>query len=466
MAKEIVALAPTEIVGAGFSLESFERGLQANPDFIGCDAGSSDAGPFDLGSGETTSHDLRSIRRDLRVMLLAARARGIPLLIGSCGYAGGDPHIERYRRIVEEIAREENLHFRLAVIHAEQDKRFLLGKLREGRIKPLNPWGFTGESFGELSAATLERCERIVGCMGSEPYIEALDRGAEVILAGRSTDTSIFAALPLREGLSPGPVWHAAKILECAAAAVEKHGQPDCLMARMGEEHFVVEPPSPALRCTPLSVLSHMLYENPSPFHLYEPSGMLDTSAARYVAVGDRAVKVTGSRFVPAERYTVKLEGAEKVGYRAIFIGGIRDSLLLGQLEEWMEEALRTFRAKVRSAYGDAVSPEDYQVVLRTYGKDGVMGPLEPVTGLVPHEVGLIGEVVARDQELANSICYQLRYTFQHLHYGGFEGLVTNIAYPFAPLTIPVGPVYRFVLNHVVEPEDPLELFPMEIVEV
>jgi hypothetical protein len=41
--------------------------------------------------------------------------------------------------IVEEIAREEDLHFKLAVIHSEQDKQYLKRRFAEGRIKPLRP---------------------------------------------------------------------------------------------------------------------------------------------------------------------------------------------------------------------------------------------------------------------------------------------------------------------------------------
>jgi hypothetical protein len=47
----------------------------------------------------------------------------------------------------------------------------------------------------------------------------------------------------------------------------------------------------------PQSVASHTLYENADPFDLKEPSGTLDTREARYEAISDRAVRVSGSRF-------------------------------------------------------------------------------------------------------------------------------------------------------------------------
>jgi Acyclic terpene utilisation family protein AtuA len=87
--------------------------------------------------------------------------------------------------------------------------------LREGRIKPLKP----APSFDEV---VIDRAERIVGMMGAEPYLRALDQGAEVVLAGRSSDTAIFADIPMRAGIPAGIAWHAAKILECGAASVEQ----------------------------------------------------------------------------------------------------------------------------------------------------------------------------------------------------------------------------------------------------
>ena len=67
--------------------------------------------------------------------------------------------------------------------------------------------------------------------MGVEPIQEALKAGAQIVVAGRSSDTSIFAALPLLEGHEPAVVWHMAKILECGAAAVAQRAAPDCMMA-------------------------------------------------------------------------------------------------------------------------------------------------------------------------------------------------------------------------------------------
>ena len=93
-----------------------------------------------------------------------------------------------------------------------------------------------------LSDADIDAATHIVGMMGVEPIQEALRSGARIVVAGRSSDTSIFAALPLLEGYAPAVVWHMAKILECGAAAVAVRTAPDCMMAVLHEVSFDVFP--------------------------------------------------------------------------------------------------------------------------------------------------------------------------------------------------------------------------------
>ena len=201
--QEVRVLSGTGVCGSGFKESSLEEGLARRPHFIGCDAGSTDPGPFSLGTGGT-AFPVRAIKRDLRLMLRAARKARIPLLIGSAGTAGGAPHVALFKRIVEDIAREDMLAFPMALIHAEQDKAYLKRRLREGRIKPLSP-------APEFDEGTIERAVRVVGMMGDAPWLRALEQGAEVIIAGRSSDCAIFAGIPISWGIDAGIAWHAAK---------------------------------------------------------------------------------------------------------------------------------------------------------------------------------------------------------------------------------------------------------------
>ena len=135
---EIRVLAATGVCGSGFREASLAETMRRQPHFIGCDCGSTDPGPYPLGAG-VTAFPRVAIKRDLRLMPLAARHAGIPLLLGSAGTAGGESHIDVVKNILYEIAAQEGLRFPLAVIHTEQDKGYLKQRLREGRIKKASP---------------------------------------------------------------------------------------------------------------------------------------------------------------------------------------------------------------------------------------------------------------------------------------------------------------------------------------
>ncbi len=455
---EMRVLSPTGVLGSGFVESSFERALASRPHFIGCDAGSTDPGPSHLGSGQPAFPRV-AVQRDLRLMLLGARRLGVPLLVGSAGTAGADIHLDWTFNIAQEIAREEKLSFRLALIHAEQSKEFLNQRLCEGRIKPLDP-------APAFDGAVIDRGEHFVGMMGAEPFLRALDAGADVVIAGRSSDTAIFAGLPMREGFPAGLAWHAAKILECGAAAVVKRKTPDCMMAFIRDDHFEVEAPDPDLRCTPQSIAAHSLYENADPYFLRESSGTLDLTASTYHAVDPRRVRVAGSRFDPADIYTVKLEGAEKVGYQSIVIGSVRDPFIVRQIDDWTARLHARIHARVNQIYGDALTRGQYHLTIRIYGKNGTMGALEPVRETAAHELCLIIEATAPTQEIASSIAGIVRHQALHLPIPEWSGLITALACPYNPAHLDRGAVYRFNVNHVVEPDDPYELFPMELYAV
>ena len=320
--QELRIIAPTAIVGYGFQESSLERALLKDPHLIACDAGSTDPGPNYLGMGKAfVGRD--AAKRDLALMLQAAVDRGIPMIIGTSGGAGGDLHLQWTREIVEEIASENNLHFPMALIHSEQTQDYVLRKLDDGRIEPLWP-------LPPLERDTVLKSTNIVGMAGTEPYIEALNGGAQVVLCGRSDDAAIFAALPIKEEFDPALGWVAGKLLECGAACAvprQKYGS-EGITVTVREDHILVEPNHPGLACTPLSVSTFFLHENETPIQHTEPSGVLDLSALECEALDDRTVKITGAQFLPREKYTIRLEGVELVGYRCICVSLTRDPVL------------------------------------------------------------------------------------------------------------------------------------------
>jgi hypothetical protein len=311
-----------------------------------------------------------------------------------------------------------------------------------------------------LTDDAIESSLHMVAMMGAEPIQAALKEGADVVLAGRASDASIFAALPLLEGFDPALCWHAGKILECGAAAVAQRMAPDSMLAVLHDSALDIEPLRPDYRCTPQSVASHTLYENADPFNLPEPSGVLDTLHTRYEAVSDRAVRITGSVFRHSSEYSVKLEGARAVGYATVIPGAIRDPWILSHLETWLDVLNENISARLRRTVGELAS---YTIATRVYGRNGVMGQLEPNNRVEGHEVMILWDVISDSQELSHSIAVSLSHMAVHNPIPQWHGLISAVAFPFAPSEIDRGPVYEFHLNHVITPESPTSLFPMEM---
>src|SRR5258706_6261912 len=448
---EMVGLAPSGSMGSGYNLDAFERGLAANPHFIGQDAGSTDMGPYYHGTGAPFL-PLATYRYDLSFMLRAARQRRIPLLVGSALTSGCNSALEQAVQIVRELAREHGLKFRMAVIGAEINKADLKRRMAQAPFQSLGP-------REELTADTLDRCGPIVAQMGTEPFIRALDAGAEVVIAGRACDDAIFAAMPIMHGFDKGLSLHCGKILECAGLSAIPYDLAEPLLGRVRRDHFEVEPCHPDHRCTTVSVAGHSLYERGDPCMQPGPGGMNDLTDAKFTQLDPRRVKVSGSRFVPDATYRVKLEGAEQVGFRSIVIVGIRDPIMIRQIDSILEDARRRAGERFQAAGG-------IHLTYRRYGKTAVMGELEPGAHLISHELGLVIDVVAPTQDLATGVAMFVRGTLQHASYPGIVTTAGNMAYPFSPFGIPIGPAYRFAGYHLMPLADPCECFPMTLEEV
>ena len=217
-------------------------------------------------------------------------------------------------------------------------------------------------------------------------------------------------------------------------------------------------------RLAPQSVAAHSFYENGDPYIHYESSGAMDLSACSYEAVENGGVKVSGSAFRHAEDYTVKLEGAVKIGYQAVVIGGMRDPYFIRNLDTWMPEVEAVIEKAVEDILG-LHRGKDYKIVVHQYGRNAVMGALEPETSL-PREVCLILEFTAGTQEIATKIAEISRQPLLHHPIPEWNGSITSIAYLHNPVPLQRGAVYRFAYNHVALPHDTEEMFRMKIVEI
>ncbi len=424
------------MLGYGYSPVSLENALKQELDFIGVDAGSTDPGPYYLGSGKGFVKRLQ-VKRDLSLILKEAKNRRIPLIIGSAGGSGARPHVESVLEIMREICKEQNFSLRTAVIYSDLSPEFLK-QAANGHL-------FSCGGAPEFDKSLTDKLCNPVAQFGTEPIIEALKSGAEVIVAGRCCDTAIFSAYPIWKGFNPGLALHAAKIAECGALCARPVGANDSLVVEMSCDSFTVEPPNPVRTCTPDSVAAHSLYEQPDPNCFYEPEGKIDLSSCTFEQVAPRKVKVTGSRLVPSEKKTTKLEGAVKVGYRSLTIAGLRDPSAIRHLDE-IEKGVRAAVAESASFVQDG----KYSLRFLRYGLDAVTGSNEPVS-VIPREVGLVIEAVAPTQEQSEALIGLARSKALHQGFPDRKATAGNLAFPFSPSDFSGGAVYEFALYHLTD---------------
>src|SRR5947207_3558505 len=216
MPQSLSILSPTGHLGfTPIERGSFDLGVARGPDAIVADSGSCDIGPQPLGADEHCSPEEWQ-RHDLELMLLAARWLGVPMIVGSASDTGTNRGVDQYARIIRALARQHGLEpFRLATIHSEVDREEVARRMKDGmRVEGL-------DGRAELTAEVLGRTDRVVAVMGVAPIIEALDQGAEVIIAGRSSDSCIFAAPAIRAGFPEASSYYLGKVLDGVSFAAE-----------------------------------------------------------------------------------------------------------------------------------------------------------------------------------------------------------------------------------------------------
>lgn len=442
----IKIVVPTGSLGAGALEDEVRYGIAQGAHAIATDAGSTDSGAAYLALG-ISKNNRGSVKRDLSILMKAGAEAGIPVIIGTCGQAGGDQNVDWTRDIAVEVARELGLSPRIALLYSEQSKSVLKAKNAEGRITPLPP-------LGPLDDAAIDACDHIVAAMGPEPYMEALKAGADLILGGRTTDTAVIAAFALLHGAPEGPSWHAGKVSECGAQCTVHRDRGSGVLIAIDHDGFMVEPLTPGNQCDVESVSAHMLYENSDPFRLIEPGGVLDVTGAVYTPLNDRVVRVTGSVWEP-KPYTMKLEGAAGGRYQTIMLVGIQDPEVLGRVDEFHDRLLAALYARTRSTIGDAAG--DFHISLRMYGWNGVSGDTPPPGTPAPREIGVLFVATADTQEMASQIAKACNPYFFHFPIA-MDKELPSYGFAFSPADIDRGPVFEFKLNHVVHVDDPMEL--------
>lgn len=430
---------------APLRVESFRLGVAARPDYIAADSGSDDVGPVPLGTDSSTS-PLAWQTQDLEHMLLASRKLGVPMIIGSAGDTGANSRVDLYVRLIQELAAKHGLaRFKLGYFYSEVSRDELRRRMRAGEV-------VTGlEGHKSLTEAELDATERIVAMAGVHPFIDLLAKGADVIIGGRSSDSCVFAAPAIHHGFPEDHAYYLGKVLECASFCAEPYGGKETVLGEITADAVEVTAMHPAQRCTVASVAGHAMYERSNPYYEHVAGGTLDMSECRYEQIAEKTTRITGARFRRAEQFRVKLEGAGKIGERYVGMVGIRDPYTIAHVDEVIGWA----RDKVRERFGDT----GYELYYTVYGRDGIMGELEPLRDRPAHELCILVQGVAPTAEVAEEVCMIGTRQMFYARLPEVKGSAGSVAFALDEV-LRASPAYRWTLNHTLRCDDPLELFP------
>ncbi len=429
---------------------SFAIGLESDPDLICADSGSCDIGPGPMGQ-DVSSSPIAWQTHDLEHMLLGARRLGVPMIIGSAGDTGTNSRVDLFVRIITGLAKKHALpRFRIGWFHSEVPTSVLEARIAGGEVIE----GLDGRP--PLDGATLAATNRIVAVAGVHPYIALLEQGADVIIGGRSSDCAIFAAPAIRAGFPEALAYYYGKVLECASFCAEPYGGKESVLGEITMHDVKVTALLPAQRCTVASVAGHAMYERANPFYEHVLGGSLDMSRCAYEQYDARTCRVSGPTFVPAKELRVKLEGAGKVGERFVGMAGVRDPYTIAHIDAVIAWA----RNEARQQFGDS----GYELHYTVYGRDGVLGELEPLKDRPGHELCVVVQAIAPDRELAEEVCMTgLRQMF-YARLPEVKGTAGGVAFALDEV-LPASPAYRWTLNHTMRIDDPMALFPTGLAE-
>lgn len=441
---ELRILCPNGHMGFAPTKEgSFWIGAETKPDYYCCDSGSDDIGPNPLGSDVCVS-PYEWQKHDLELMLLASRKQGVPMMIGSAGDTGTDSRVERYVEMIRDLAKKHRLApFKLVSFYCELEKPYLREKMKAGEVIE----GLEGRP--NLTAEELERTDRIVAMAGVHPFVRALEMGADVVIGGRSSDAAIFAAAAIFEGFPENQAYYAGKVLECASFCAEPYMAKETVIGTVTHEDVRVTAMHPEQRCTVASVAGHAMYERSNAFYEYFAGGTLDMTNCRYEQFDERTTRITGQIFLPIQgKIKVKLEGSGKVGERFIGIVGIRDPYTIQNIDKVIGWA--------RSQVEERFAGKPYQLFHHVYGKNGVMGDLEPIKEIMSHELCVVTEGIAPSREMAEEVALIGSRQIFYARLPEVKGTAGTAAF-LVDGVLPAPPAYLWTMNHLMAVDDPLE---------
>ncbi|KAK8086814.1 hypothetical protein PG994_001788 [Apiospora phragmitis] len=437
---------PVGMLGYGFDEKLTETALESlvstgTPTAIILDSGSTDSGPEKLALGVTTC-PRSSYYRDLSKLLKLVYAFHVPLIFSSAGETGLTPMSKRFH----SSSRRLHYRFKVLAIFAGIDKAIVLDRLRKGSITGC------GKSVPPLTENDVENSTMIMSQLGPEPFLDAMAANPDfdVIVGGRAYDPApyfAYAAHLMKSQLAMRAPRRDKDYLGLSSTwarswSVEGFASYGAVATVYDNGTFDIVPTLPTSRCTPLSVAAHTLYEKSRPDLLYGPGGWLDLTKSTYEQMTDgRTVRVAGSTFHfsedNAQPYQLKLEAATIVGYRSMYMGTIRDPILIHQIDPLLDQV----RSYITAQHTDV---SDWDIHWHIHGKDE--------SGKVANDIFLIGEVIAPTQAQARAIASTARVGTMHGSYLGQKATSGNFGFGIGgKVEIELGPCAKFSIYHLMD---------------
>ena len=190
---------------------------------------------------------------------------------------------------------------------------------------------------GEALATIRDRVLSANAYIGSGPIVEALEKGANVVITGRSTDTALTMA-PLRHEFGWSPKDYdlmaagiiAGHIIECGAQCsggnclYDWKNIPDLanvgypiVEAKADGTFTVTKHPKTGGRVSVQSVTEQLVYEMGDPHSYITPDVVADFTSIHLKADGENRVKVFGIKGRP-ETEQLKVSIAYRAGFKAV----------------------------------------------------------------------------------------------------------------------------------------------------
>ncbi|KAK6066267.1 caib baif family enzyme [Seiridium cupressi] len=398
------------MLGYGFSEEQTFAALSSlvptgKPTAIILDSGSTDSGPEKLALGNMTC-PRSSYVRDLSKLIELVTSFRVPLIFSSSGGDGSDAHVKEMLSIIEEVLASDansGIQLKTIAIFAGVEKALVKTQLQSGAISGC------GQCVPSLTEEAIEQSTSIVAQLGPEPFLDAMTANPDfnIIVGGRAYDPSPYVAYAAFQSHTQlidattekrqklfGAFTHMGKVMECGGQCAQPKSA-GAVGTLYPDGEFDIAPLDPKAVCTPLSVAAHTLYEKTRPDILHGPGGHFDLTKSNYEQLSDgRSVKVSGSTFHFSKEagspYTLKLEAARVVGYRTVFMGSIRDPIVIGQIDTLIE----TIKGYV--GFRHAATSSQWKVDFHVHGRN-------------TDEVFLIAEVLDDSQIIATSVASTAR---------------------------------------------------------